>query len=207
MQPRSRSPRCEAGRREMHRRGALALATALAGAFTGCMVGPDYKRPEVVDAAGVPLRAERRGADRRHRVVEAFGDPVLDGLIAEALAQQQERPDRRRQRRAGCRRAHAPRARRSFRRSTTRPTPRGSASTSSPAPSSQGFGGNPQTTYQVLAGASWEIDLWGKIRRQTEAARANLLATDAGAPRRGAVAGRVGGVDLSAAAAASTSSS
>jgi outer membrane protein, multidrug efflux system len=24
---------------------------------------------------------------------------------------------------------------------------------------------NPQTTYQVLAGASWELDLWGRIRR------------------------------------------
>ena len=26
--------------------------------------------------------------------------------------------------------------------------------------------------------ASWEIDLWGRIRRETEAARANLLATE-----------------------------
>ena len=30
----------------------------------------------------------------------------------------------------------------------------------------------------MLAGASWEIDLWGRVRRLTESARANLLATE-----------------------------
>jgi multidrug efflux system outer membrane protein len=44
---------------------------------------------------------------------------------------------------------------------------------------------NPATTHEVLAGASWEIDLWGRIRRLTEAARANLLATEQA--RRGVV--------------------
>ena len=34
------------------------------------------------------------------------------------------------------------------------------------------------TTFSALLSASWEIDLWGRIRRETEAARANLLATE-----------------------------
>jgi outer membrane protein, multidrug efflux system len=34
------------------------------------------------------------------------------------------------------------------------------------------------TTFATLLSASWEVDLWGRIRRETEAARANLLATD-----------------------------
>jgi multidrug efflux system outer membrane protein len=34
------------------------------------------------------------------------------------------------------------------------------------------------TTFNALLSASWEIDLWGRIRRETEAARANLLATE-----------------------------
>jgi multidrug efflux system outer membrane protein len=34
------------------------------------------------------------------------------------------------------------------------------------------------TTFSSLLSASWEIDLWGRIRRETEAARANLLATE-----------------------------
>ena len=44
---------------------------------------------------------------------------------------------------------------------------------------------NPQTAYQALLTASWEIDLWGRIRRLTESARANLLATDEA--RRGVI--------------------
>jgi multidrug efflux system outer membrane protein len=44
---------------------------------------------------------------------------------------------------------------------------------------------NPTNAFSVVAGASWEIDLWGRIRRQTEAAQANLLATDEA--RRGVV--------------------
>jgi multidrug efflux system outer membrane protein len=34
------------------------------------------------------------------------------------------------------------------------------------------------TTSPALLSASWEMDLWGRIRRETEAARANLLATE-----------------------------
>jgi len=34
------------------------------------------------------------------------------------------------------------------------------------------------TTLSSLFSASWEADLWGRIRRETEAARANLLATE-----------------------------
>ena len=37
---------------------------------------------------------------------------------------------------------------------------------------------NPYNDFQVLGNASWEIDLWGKIRRANEAARANLLSTE-----------------------------
>jgi multidrug efflux system outer membrane protein len=32
--------------------------------------------------------------------------------------------------------------------------------------------------YEVFLKASWEIDLWGKVRRATEAARANILSTE-----------------------------
>ena len=33
-------------------------------------------------------------------------------------------------------------------------------------------------SYSALLSASWELDLWGRIRREDEAARANLLATE-----------------------------
>jgi multidrug efflux system outer membrane protein len=44
---------------------------------------------------------------------------------------------------------------------------------------------NPTSAYQALLSASWEVDLWGRIRRQSEAAYANVLATDEA--RRGVV--------------------
>ncbi len=51
---------------------------------------------------------------------------------------------------------------------------------------------NPQTSYQALLQASWEIDLWGRIRRLSESARANLLATDEA--RRGVILSLVASV-------------
>jgi len=40
-------------------------------------------------------------------------------------------------------------------------------------------GGDDTENYDVTAFASFELDLWGRLRRATEAARADLLATDA----------------------------
>ena len=51
---------------------------------------------------------------------------------------------------------------------------------------------NPTNAYQVLAGASWEIDLWGRVRRLTESAQANLFATEQA--RRGVILSLVGSV-------------
>jgi multidrug efflux system outer membrane protein len=51
---------------------------------------------------------------------------------------------------------------------------------------------NPQNSFQLLAGANWEIDLWGRIQRLSEAARAELLAT--GEARRGVILSLVASV-------------
>jgi len=39
---------------------------------------------------------------------------------------------------------------------------------------------NPANNFQIFLNANWEIDLWGKLRRATEAARADLLSTEEG---------------------------
>lgn len=39
------------------------------------------------------------------------------------------------------------------------------------------FGNNPRKTYKIGLNGSYELDLWGKLRRANEAARAQLLAT------------------------------
>jgi multidrug efflux system outer membrane protein len=51
---------------------------------------------------------------------------------------------------------------------------------------------NPTSAYQAALQASWEIDLWGRIRRQSEAAYANVLATDEA--RRGVILSLVASV-------------
>jgi multidrug efflux system outer membrane protein len=47
-------------------------------------------------------------------------------------------------------------------------------------------------SYNAVLNASWEIDIWGRIRRQSEAARAQLLASEEG--RRGVILSLVGSV-------------
>ncbi len=51
---------------------------------------------------------------------------------------------------------------------------------------------NPQYSTQIFAGASWELDLWGRVRRLTESARANLLASEEA--RRGVILSLVASV-------------
>ena len=44
---------------------------------------------------------------------------------------------------------------------------------------------NPQNSFQAAFSASWELDLWGRVRRLAESARADLLATEEA--RRGVI--------------------
>jgi multidrug efflux system outer membrane protein len=55
-----------------------------------------------------------------------------------------------------------------------------------------GAGRATYNSYRRGVNASWEIDIWGRIRRQTEAARAQLLASEEG--RRGVILSLVGSV-------------
>jgi multidrug efflux system outer membrane protein len=161
----------------------LALVAA-AVCVSGCMVGPDYRRP-AVDApasfAGMPADATA-AADTEWW--KQFGDPLLDRLIAEALAGNKDLriAAARVEQAAGVLvQARSPlfpqinyqagAGRYRFSEQSTTATPLGLS--------------NPTDYGTVLAGASWELDLWGRIRRLSEAAQANVFATEAA--RRGVV--------------------
>lgn len=60
--------------------------TALAVALSGCMLGPDYRRPavETMQSFRFEDKAAQDTADTDWW--KQFDDPVLDSLIAEALA-------------------------------------------------------------------------------------------------------------------------
>src|SRR2546421_6361292 len=145
----------------------------------GCMMGPKYKRP----AVNVPQ--ESRTPDRQlapqasslgnEQWWQLYQDPVLTQLIHTAIAQNYDV-------RIAAARVLEAQAQVGITRSNQFP----SASVGADIYSQQ----NAKVTkvfpaYQVNAGdlnlsVIWNLDFWGKYRRQTEAARAQLLATEWG---------------------------
>ncbi len=143
----------------------------------GCTVGPDYIRPNI--NTPVAYRFEDKEAQDAANTDwwKQFQDPVLDALIREALLNNKD---------IRLAAANVEKAAGVLTQTRSSLFPqvdysgsgakqRASEEGATPVPSSVT---NPQTTYQLLANASWEIDLWGRIRRLSEAAQADLLATE-----------------------------
>jgi multidrug efflux system outer membrane protein len=153
------------------------IALAMIAWTTGCTVGPDYVRPNVdmPDAWRFEDKSARDTANTEWW--KQFQDPVLDALIIEAL----ENNKNIRLATANIEKAAAalvqsrsqlfPQIGYSGSGTRQRATEQGAT----PVPSSVA---NPQTSLQGLVNASWEIDLWGRIQRLSEAAEANVLATE-----------------------------
>jgi multidrug efflux system outer membrane protein len=162
------------------------LLTVAAGcvALSACMIGPDYQRPDVDVPANwryAPKSVESTADTAWWR---QFGDPVLDQLIAEGLANNKDVriAVANVERAAGVltqtRSPLFPQVNYGANAGRYRFSENGT--TALPAGMS-----NPTAYYSVLAGASWEIDLWGRVRRLSEAAQANVFATEEA--RRGVV--------------------
>ncbi len=153
----------------MMRRLPLAAAASLL-VLTGCAVGPDYQRPSV----DLPerYRAAPEATAETSSIGElawqsVFTDPPLQKLIQEALA---AGPDallaaaRVREAQANAGVANAP----------LFPQAQLSLETT---PVAKETGDRFTSSYLGGFGISWEIDLWGRYRRASEAARADLLAS------------------------------
>jgi multidrug efflux system outer membrane protein len=154
-------------------------STALAAIPT---VGPDYQRPSVAAATtyrdqpedagtwtlAVPADAADRGAWWK-----IYHDAVLDDLEASALNANQDL-------RATVARVDEARAAAGFARSGYFPSvglnssvvrDRNSETVDNALPNAE------STTYRAALGASWEIDLFGRVRRQVESARSDAEAS------------------------------
>ena len=153
----------------------MLVGAALLG---GCAIGPDYKRPVVAEPAtfrGQAIAEATSLADAPWW--EVFQDPALQGSDPGGAAQQLRRADRRRARAGGARVPRPCRARTTSPRSTTTSAARrGDATAGLLGPGPQA----PKTTnnYSATMAMSWELDIWGRIRRLNEVARANLFAAE-----------------------------
>ena len=145
--------------------------------LSGCMVGPDYVRPSV-DVPPSFIYAEKDAQETANTEWwRQFGDPVLDGLIREALANNRSvkiAAANVEQAAALLIQARSPLFPQAGY-SGSKTKQRASENNAAPLPPTVP---NPQISYEAIASASWEIDLWGRIRRLTEAAKAELLATE-----------------------------
>jgi multidrug efflux system outer membrane protein len=158
-------------------RKATPLAAALAvcvAAFPGCAVGPKYKRPSVP----VPeaFYGEERLAEARAFADvpwwDVFDDPVLKGLVEEALRNGFDV-------RLAAARVEEARARFGIARSEFFPSITYEAGWQrARADQLLNPSGTAQTRWIADVGLSWELDLWGRIRRLNESARAQYLATE-----------------------------
>jgi len=159
--------------------------------LSGCMVGPDYVRPKVDTPAAYIYEDKEAQQTANTEWWKQFQDPVLEDLISEALQNNKNI-------KVAAANVEQAAAVLTQTRSPLFPQigysgsgsrQRASENSATPLPSTVS---NPQTSYQTLASASWEIDLWGRIRRLTEAAQASLLASEEA--RRGVVLSLVSSV-------------
>jgi multidrug efflux system outer membrane protein len=150
------------------------LVFVLMGFMAGCTVGPDYQRPQVE----VPLTW--RVEDKNAQVVtstawwEQYNDPVLNDLVQTAL---QEHKDIK----IAAARIEQFLGLYTTTRAALFPQVGGSTSAGRQRDSQLqgGSSGGTFNNFDIFLSANWELDLWGKLRRATESARATLLSTEA----------------------------
>src|ERR1700728_3971405 len=152
----------------------LLSATLLYGVLAGCMVGPKYHRPPVQTPAGYRDLSENPQLQTQTASYadlpwwQVFQDPKVQELIRAALKQNYDLQ-------LATERINAARAQLTVTRSSLFPQVAGNAN----------FNGGKenleQSRYNFLtlaADAAFQLDFFGKLRRATEAARAELLAAE-----------------------------
>jgi len=152
------------------------LAVISWGLIAGCAVGPNYQRPNVQTPAAYRDLSDIAQAPVQPQVAsyadlpwwQVFQDPQLQDLIRTALKQNYDLQ-------IATERINDARAQVAVTRSSLFPQVQGNGVFSG------GRESNFQTKYNFLtlnADAAFQLDFFGKLRRETEASRAQLLATE-----------------------------
>ena len=169
----------------------VSIVVALTPLWSGCTMGADYSRPPL------PSPAQYRfvnGPEAESLAdvpwFEVFEDPTLQALVREALANNLDL-------RAAAARVEEARARAGIVKSYLYPQVDGTAQTTV-GQASTAVGGDEEDDDNTRANGvfgfqlSWELDLFGRIRREHESALAFVLASDFG--RRGVIVTLIGDV-------------
>ncbi len=170
------------------RRASLALAAVLSA---GCAVGPNYVRPSApvppeykeapssqAPAAEQWKQAQPQDGARRGNWWEVFGDADLNGLEAQVTVSNQTIAQAEAAFRGARALARGVRAG-FFPTLGTAPSVTRSSGVTTKAPGTPGVPAPTVTTYSVPVDLSWELDLFGRIRRSVEAGVANAQASAA----------------------------
>jgi multidrug efflux system outer membrane protein len=160
---------------------AMLIARLLAGLSpllaAGCVMGPDYQKPEIAQPdtfRSAPMSPGEAASLADLPWWEVFQDPALAGLIRTGLS---SNPDLA----IAASRIEQARAIVGVAKSEGLPQigyQAGAGGEHSVTPEEDGIGTVGFGSVAGAVNASWEIDVWGRIKRQTESARAHLLAQE-----------------------------
>ena len=157
---------------------ACAWIVVAAAVLAGCAIGPDYKRPRVTEPPTFRGQVTTEAASLADAPWwDAFQDPILRDLIREALQSNYDvaiaaaRVQEARAAFVATRSDLYPSLDYGVRAGRGKVTPGVAGSPGGPALTTSNF-------YSATMAMSWELDIWGRIRRSTEAARATLFATE-----------------------------
>jgi len=163
----------------------LITALVMTGTLGGCAVGPDFQTPVTQTAAHFARDASRNDADSTTAAQprsdqafwNSFDDPQLTGLVEQALTANHD---------LGTALANYDRANALLRQARFDQYPTVTASGEAGhqrLSKDQAFGAaldeRNANTFSLAANASWELDLFGRVRRSVEAARAETAASAA----------------------------
>jgi len=140
------------------------------------MVGPDYRRPAVKTPDAWRFEEKEAQDLANTQWWRQFGDPVLESLIGEALRENKDVKIAAARVEQFIGRAMVARAAQ-FPQVTGAAAPIRTKASKYVNPPWPSYARNPYWEYEPFLSASWQIDLWGQLRRASEAARADLLAT------------------------------
>jgi len=149
-----------------------AFIIAVLAVLAGCTLGPDYHRPEIETPEQFQQRINAGASIANLPWWELFQDPQLQRLITVALKENKDLA-------IATARVEETRARLGFVRADQYPQVNGIGEIGRGNTGEQFAPGiGVQDRYYLSAQMSYEVDLFGKLRRQTEAAQQELLASE-----------------------------